>query len=62
MNDLPQGTLAGAAVTVADPKAASQLHNKGWHGAPRSGGGLAGRRGQNLQRDAGACRLLRACW
>ena len=40
MNDLPQGTLEGAVVTVADPKAASQLHNKGWHGAPQSGGGL----------------------
>ena len=40
MNDLPQGTLEGAAVTVADPKAASQLHNKGWHGTPQSGGGL----------------------
>ena len=40
VTDLPVGALGEASVVVADPKAGSQLHNKGSHGTPLSGGAL----------------------
>ncbi len=40
VNELPVGVLEGTMVVVADERWGNQLHNKGSHGTPMSGGGL----------------------